>query len=132
MNSSKPISIGYETCTAEEWDSVDAISRAYQAFGFPQSPFSESGRKVVETIINVWEVVRPDEAYRWKRERDAYQSSEMDIHQQVKKQTGRTLASYPSFIFMIFKKVFPECKFKREDHIKFAQLWPIFRYANKI
>jgi len=44
----------------------------------------------------------------WLEQRKNYKASELSISQQVKRQTGRSLASYPYPIYQMMKKVFPD------------------------
>lgn len=109
------------------------IADFYEVLGRPQTPFSESGEKMMEIIIAVWEDLQPGEAKRYKRNREDYQNNELSTREQVHKRTGRSLASIPSLVYELMKKVFPEVsKYQRDDYIKLVQKYPIFRMANKV
>jgi hypothetical protein len=64
--------------------------------------------------------------------RAEYKGSELDIKDQVKKKTGRSLASYPYPIYAMMKKLFPKFNpTERNNCMKMVKRFPIFRFANK-
>lgn len=105
----------------------------FEKVGRPEDPFSEQGKKVMEVIISLWQDLYPLEAKMWFEDRREHLNEEMTIREQVSKQTGRSLASIPSPIYRMMRKVFPEFKMDdREDFIKLVKEYPIFRMVNKI
>lgn len=106
---------------------------AYITLGRPKDPYNESGKKMMRVIITSWEDLYPKQAMEWYEARREYQNEELSINEQVKNQTGRSLASYPYPIYQMLKKFFPELSLhSREDNIKFVKEYPVFRFANKI
>lgn len=105
----------------------------WKRLGKPNSPFTESGEKMVNVIIATWEELYPQDARDWYNTRAEYKKEELSITEQVHKKTGRSLASYPYPIFQMLKKVFPAVKLGERDVCKkFVRKWPMFRMANKI
>jgi hypothetical protein len=101
--------------------------------GKPDSPLSESGQKMTKVIIAVWEDLYPQDSKEWYEMRKEYQLNELSIPQQVQRQTGRSLASYPYPIFLMMKKIFPNFKLnKRGNVIKLLSLFPLFRFCNRV
>ena len=101
--------------------------------GKPDTPFTDSGKKLVNVIIATWEELYPYEAKYWYEERRNYKKNELDITTQVHKGTGRSLASFPYPVFQMLRKVFPDIKFgDRRTAMRMARTFPIFQMANKI
>ena len=101
--------------------------------GKPTDVFSEAGQKMLGFIIKAWEEMRPREALEWKRDRDEHLGAELSIKEQIQQKTGRVLASYPGFVYHLAKRIFTDTKFsERNTVIKLVQLFPIFRYVNKV
>lgn len=123
----------YEVIPPQAVAASEAVVRTWIHLGRPESPFTESGEKLMKVIIAVWEDTWPQQASEWHAMRKNYQDVEMDISEQVSKKTGRSLASYPYPLYTMMKKVFP--KFdpgERKNAMKFVKKWPMFRMANKI
>lgn len=122
----------YEIPTEQAIEIINSLIYAWVKLGKPQDLFSESGKKLMTVILATWEDTYPQEYRNWKIKRDEYQSAELDIHTQVKQETGRSLASVPYYIYILIKKFFPNQELNREFYINLAREWPIFRFANKI
>lgn len=123
----------YEIPTDQAVAVSNAITYAWQKLGRPETPLSESGRKLMQVIFATWEDTYPFESAEWKSLREEYQSNEMDIHEQSVQHTGRTLACYPMFVLHIMKRVFPNFDpIQRDNCIKMATEYPMLRMANKI
>ena len=106
---------------------------AWEHLGRPETPLSESGEKMMAVLIAVWEELYPEEAKEWHASRSNYKKNELSIPEQIRKHTGRSLASYPFFIFQAMRKIFPT--FKPGDRVscmKLVRRFPMFRLANKI
>lgn len=124
----------------EQYEEIPAVANAaskviadmHIRLGRPTDPFSESGQKMMDIIIAVWQDLYPRDAYQWLEDRKDYQKNEMTISEQSRKRTGRSLASYPYPIYQLMQKVFKGFDpVKRENCLKMVKLWPIFRFANK-
>ena len=101
--------------------------------GKPPNPFTEQGIKLMNVIIAVWEDLYPHEAEKWHEHRDEYQKNELTIHQQVKRQTGRSLASFPVPVYRMMRKLFPGFQStERKNVMKMVRKWPIFQMANRL
>lgn len=123
----------YEVITPEANASSKAISDMWIRLGKPNSPLSESGVKLMDIIISVWADLNPKEYRDWTANRAEYKDHELDIKEQVKKHTGRSLASYPYPVYQIMSKVFPNFNStERENCIKMIKKFPIFKLPNKI
>ena len=123
----------YEVIPPQAVASVQILMKMWETLGKPDTPFSESGKKLMNIIIAVWEDGYPNDARKWMKDRADYQSAEMPISEQVSKKTGRSLASYPLPIYNIMGKLFPTFKAAdRKNCMKMIKLWPIFQLANKV
>lgn len=106
----------------ELWDKV----------GRPTDPLSSSGKKVVHFVFECYKELFPSEFKQWLDERKEYQVHEKSIPEQVRNHTGRSLLSYPYWVFMVLRNVFPHFDFvKRENALKIAACFPQFQIANK-
>ena len=108
------------------------LVEAWERLGKPETPLTPSGQKMMAVIITTWEELYPEEAKEWHKSRDVYKRNELPISEQVHKRTGRSLASYPFFIFQVMRRVFP--KFKpgdRDSCMKLIRVFPMFRFANR-
>ena len=102
-------------------------------FGKPTTPLSKSGEKLMNALIASWQEIFPQQYKDWLEERKEYQREEKSIKQQVKHHTGRSLASYPSYIYHMMKKLFPDFNpAERNNAMKIVKKWPMFRMANKV
>lgn len=123
----------YDIPTRQASAISNAIAYVWEQTGRPESPLSESGEKVMKVIIATWEDTFPTQAYEWYKERQLYQSVELDIHTQVKNQTGRSLASYPTYIYKVMRKTFPKFRLgDRKNVIKLVKRYPMFQMAVKV
>lgn len=101
--------------------------------GNPEDPYSESGKKLMELIISVWQDLYPLQWKMWNEERDEYKVAEKSTGEQVHQKTGRSLVSIPYPVYQLMQKLFPNFKMSdREEYIKFANEYKIFQMANKI
>jgi len=111
---------------------TDAIVTTWEKLGRPEDPFSRNGEKLMKVIFATWEDTYPAEARKWYEERKLYKKEELDIRTQVSRGTGRSLASYPYFIYVILRKVFPKVRFSdRKVTMKMVKKYPVFQFANK-
>jgi hypothetical protein len=124
----------------EEYEEVPQISiftskylvEAWEALGRPETPFTESGEKLMSAIIAAWEELYPKDAQEWREVRTRYKNNELSITEQVHQHTGRSLASYPYEVFMMMKKLFPNFKpGERANCMKMIRKFPIFKLANR-
>lgn len=114
--------------TASKW-----LVEAYEKLGRPEDPLSEQGEKMMNLIVAVWQDLAPKDAVQWAKDRKDHLDNEMDVKEQSRKGTGRSLASIPYPVYTMMKKIFPNFDVgKRETAIKFVKRFPIFRMANKI
>jgi hypothetical protein len=110
---------------------TEYLFRVWDKLGQPKDPLSIAGQKLVEAIILAYEKTYPREWAQWLEQRKEYQNEELTLHQQIS--TGRSLASYPMFVYNLLRKMFPDVDFsKRQFVIKFVKLFPMFRVARRI
>jgi hypothetical protein len=123
-----------------EYEEVPTISlfaskelvNAWERLGRPDSPLTPSGERLMNVIVTVWEELYPQEVKKWTEDRKDYKLSELSITEQVHKHTGRSLASYPYFVFHAMKRLFPKFDaVKRENCLKMVRKYPMFKLANK-
>lgn len=124
----------YEEISANALGASAFLTDMWERLGRPKDPIStESGRRLMEMIINVWAKELTQEYVEWKQIRDDYKKNELDIKQQVKRKTGRSLASYPVFVYNIMRRMFPDFKPEnRANAIKLVGYFPIFQFAERI
>lgn len=123
----------YEEVPTEAIAASKIIADMWVRLGKPRDPFTTSGAKMMEIMIAVWMDLYPLQARVWLEERKEYKLNEMSTGEQVRKHTGRSLASYPLPIYNMIKKVFRGFDpAERKNCMKIVQKWPIFQYANKI
>jgi len=123
----------YEEVPKEAIIASKMLSDMYIRVGRPSTPLSETGAKVMNLIIAVWEDLYPIEVAQWLDERKSHLLSEMSISTQVSQRTGRSLASFPWPIYQMIKKLFPLFKVQdRNTCIKMVKKWPMFKFANRI
>jgi hypothetical protein len=105
----------------------------WERLGKPATPLTESGEKLMKVIIAVWEDLYPREAHDWYEERKEYRLHEMSTKEQVLKQTGRSLASFPLPVFRMMHKLFPTFSLgKRNTVIKLVAKFPMFQMCKKV
>jgi hypothetical protein len=124
----------------EEYEAVPEIAsitskwlvEIWERLGKPDTPLSDAGGRMMDVIIAVWEELYPKEAKKWTEDRKDYKKAELDIKEQIRKHTGRNLASYPYPIFAMMSKLFPHFKpGDRQNCMKLVAKWPMFKFANK-
>ncbi len=109
---------------------TEFLYRVWNKLGKPTDPLSTPGKKLVEAIIMAYEKSYPIDWRQWLSQREDYQYDETTLKEQIK--TGRSLASYPIFIYNILRKMFPTTDFsERKFVMKFIKEFPMFRFANK-
>jgi len=120
--------ISPEAVLASRW-----LIDAWDKLGRPKTPFTQSGQKLMDIIIAVWEDLYPIESKIWHNERRDHLKNEMTITQQVYGHTGRSLASYPMPIFKMMRVVFPDFKpAERKNCMSMVKKWPMFKMVNKV
>lgn len=109
------------------------LTDAWEYLGKPETPFTESGKKLMNLITAIWEDLYPQDAKEWYEARAEHQKNELSISEQVHRHTGRSLASYPMPIFRMMKKIFPTFKLgERKNTMSVVKEWGMFRMANKV
>lgn len=123
----------YDIPTRQASAVTSTLIKVWEKLGRPQDPFSPAGEKLMNIIIATWEDTFPIESRAWYEERKEYQKEELTITEQVRKNTGRSLASYPFYIFQVMKIMFPGLKLSdRDTNIKMVKKYPVFRMCNTI
>lgn len=135
MSSDKVLKIGdeeYETIPETAVAASKWLVDLWETLGRPESPLTQSGEKLMNVIIAVWQELYPKDYSDWIEQRKDYKLSELDMKEQIRKHTGRSLASYPYHVFMIMKKVFPNFNAgERGNCMKMIRKYPLFKMANK-
>jgi len=109
------------------------LSDAHLKMGSPADPFSKQGEQMMRFIIAAWEDLYPKQVVSWTETRKEYKDAEMSTSEQVHKQTGRSLASIPTPIYRMMRKVFPNYRMdSREDFLKLVKKYEMFQMANKV
>lgn len=125
--------VEYYQPTKQGYAVSHVIATVWDELGRPETPLSSQGEKLMEVILSTWQDTHPDQYKEWAKIREEHLSAEMSIQEQVKKKTGRTLASYPEFVFHIMRRVFPQFSFSdRENVLKLVKKYPIFRFVEKV
>ena len=123
----------YEVIPPQAVASVQILMKMWDQLGRPKTPFTKPGTKLMNIIIAVWEDGYPKEAREWRADRKEYQKAEKPISEQVRKKTGRSLASYPLPIYNIMKKLFAGFDpAERKNCKKMMKKWDMCRVAIKV
>lgn len=113
---------------ASQW-AIDAWER----LGKPNSPFTDSGERLMKVLIAMWEELYPIDAKEWYESRVEYQNAELSSSEQVRKHTGGSLASIPLPIYRMMMKFFPTTKLNgihgREVCKKLCRRYPMFKMS---
>lgn len=123
----------YEEVSQDAYAASRIIADMYIKLGRPKDPFSVSGAKMLDIIIAVWQDLYPLQSKMWLEDRKDYKNNELTAREQVRKHTGRSLASYPLPILNIMRRVFrgfDPCE--RKNCMKIVKKWPIFQMTNKV
>lgn len=121
----------YEVPSEQAIILTEFLFRVWKRLGQPTDPLSIPGKKLVEAIIMAYEKSYPSEWKQWLSQRADYQHDELTLREQIK--TGRSLASYPVFIYHVLHKMFPEIDFsERKFVMRFVKAFPMFRMANRV
>lgn len=128
--SNSPNDVMYELPPDQAVIITEYFMRVWEKLGKPSDPLSRTGMAMVDSVILAYEKTFPEEWHQWLENRKEYQDNELTLHEQIN--TGRSLASYPLFIYNALKRLFPNTDFSnREFVLKFIKLYPAFRFANK-
>jgi len=123
----------YDEVPGEAVSATKALVDIYELLGKPENPLSETGQKLMTIMISIWQDLAPLDYQTWFQRRTEHLNAEMSISEQVAQKTGRSIVVYPGLVYEMMKKIFPKfdaCQ--RDNAMKMAQLYPIFRYVNKI
>lgn len=122
----------YDVIPGEAVAASRAIVDVHERLGRPDTPLSDAGSKVMDVIVSVWEDLYPDQRKRRWNEIKKYRKNEISNRQKVKKKTGRNLASIPTPVYSMMRKVFPNFKMdNREDFMKLVRKYPYFQVTEK-
>lgn len=120
----------YELPPKEAVMITEYFMRVWEKLGRPSDPLTRTGQAMVDAVILAYEKTYPNEWHQWLENRKEYQDNELTLHEQL--QTGRSLASYPVFIYNSLKRLFPNTDFSDRDFVfKFIKLYPAFRVCGK-
>lgn len=123
----------YEPIPEQQYAASQMLAGIWAGMGRPETPLSVAGERVMAAIISVWEELYPEQVGPWLQDRQDYQLNEMTTKEQVRKHTGRSLASFPFPIYAMMQKIFPNFKAThRENCMKLVAKFPMFRMANKV
>jgi hypothetical protein len=123
----------YEAVDPSKVGASAFLADMWMRLGSPTDPLSETGKQMVQMVIDVWAKEYTEEYLEWKSIRDEYKDNEIDVKEQVHQQTGRNLAAYPYPVLMILKRLFPDFDFiKRENCMKLVTEFPLFKFANRL
>ena len=120
----------------EEYEVIDsptvaasrALSEFYVRLGSPDDPFSTAGEQMMRLIIAAWQDLYPEQATMHNARIKDYQELEKTMHEQIKSGSGRNLASVPTPVYRMMRKIFPDFKMNnRDDFIKLVNKYPIFK-----
>ena len=118
----------YEVIPSASVSASRMLIDAYEKLGKPEDPYSAAGEKLMEVIYSIWQDLYPKEHQQWLQNKRDYKSMEMTASEQARKQTGRSLATVPSPVYKLMKKVFPNFRLSsRDSWIKFVKRYPQYR-----
>ena len=123
----------YETVPQAAIVASKWLTDVWKQLGKPETPFTQSGQKMMKVIISVWEDLFPLQMKMWYADRAEHLKNELSVNEQVHQHTGRSLASYPYPIFQMMKTIFKNFHpAERSNCMKMVKIWPMFRMVNKI
>lgn len=108
------------------------LMQAWSQLGKPKTVFSDSGDKMMQVLIASYEDLFPEDARERKKEISEHKQVEMSISDQVKKHTGRSLASVPLYFDKMMKVFFKEDKKDRAYYLKLVRKYPMFKMVNRV
>lgn len=122
----------YEVIYPQSVAASKVLADMYVRLGKPEDPFSKAGEQMMRFIIAVWEDLYPQEVKYHKMRIKQYREDEKTVQEQVKEKTGRSLASVPTHIYRMMKKIFPNFKMNsRDDFIKLTNKYPMFKVTGE-
>jgi hypothetical protein len=122
----------YEIPTKQASAISSAIAYAFTQCGCPDTPLSDAGEKVMDVIIATWRDTYPKLSDEWFEERQLTRNEQMSTQDQVRKGTGRQLASYPMYIYEVMRKLWPKFKAtERDNAIAMVRRYPIFSLVER-
>lgn len=125
--------IEYQSVNPAALTATNLLIETWKRAGRPQTPFTKSGERIMNVIIAIWEDLYPVDRETWYAARSQYKNAELSIGEQVRRRTGRSLASYPMPIFKMMEVVFRGFDpAERKNCIKMVRKWPMFQMAVKV
>lgn len=109
---------------------TEALMRLYDRLGKPQDLSNETGWKMLEGIVSVWQKAFPQEVQDWKHDRAMDLENERSITDHVKGGVSNPV-TYPPALFFLMKSIFPNVRFsdKKMQH-ELVQRFPVFKTTN--
>ena len=113
-------------------DAANLLTYAWDEAGKPDTLFSDGGDKIMTVLVSMWQDLYPEESKQWMEDRKEYQDNELESSEQIRKETGRSLASVPMFFHTTLKALFKDEEMDREYYKKLVKKYPMFRMTNKV
>lgn len=123
----------YEAPTEEELITITWLDRLATKLGNPTDLSSETGLKLMDAIIGVWEKHFPQEVSDWKHDREIDLGTEKSLHYLAtsSKSIGYNPVSYPPSLFKLIRCMFPQMKLQdKKVWKKLIKIYPFFRTSN--
>jgi hypothetical protein len=128
---SDPLDI-YETPTDEELITITWLDRVAERLGNPPDLDSETGWKLMDAIMGVWQKHFPQEVKDWTHDRQIDLDNEKSLSALAKDSSiGINIAGYPPTLFKLIKVMFPNMRMQEKKMLqKLTKKYPIFKTSN--
>ena len=123
----------YVAPTDEELITITWLDRLATRLGNPPDLFTESGLKLMDAIIGVWEKHFPQEVADWKHDREIDLKTEKSLHYLATSNNsiGYNPVSYPPALFKLIKVMFPNMRLQEKKvWQKLIKIYPFFKTSN--
>lgn len=123
-------SVEFEMPTNQAIVISNILSKAWTAFGQPDTVLSKGGKKLMTVIISAWQDSFPAEVREWEAQRTDELLNERSLKDSVKS-GGMNTATYPYWLFQMMKWGFPNERFGKKEVVSFLlDNFPVFRTSN--
>ena len=110
---------------------TEGLMRIWEKLGRPDDCSTEAGWKMLDQIVNCWQLYFPQEVADWLHDRKIDLDNEMTLSQIVKKDGGYNTITYPPTFSYLFKAMLPlQRRTEKKFLQKLARRHSIFKSTN--
>lgn len=108
--------VEYVSPTDEELISITFLDQLATKLGNPPDVSSESGLKLMDAVIGVWQKHCPQEVADWMHDQTLMKETEKSLQELNAENTGLyNPASYPPILFALIRAIFPGIKLQAKE-----------------